>query len=92
MNQQPSLWTQLLTGFLAGVRGAFRDIHAGWIVVSDWLAGLNPEPEDDPDADVTHDWKCDCCGHWNPDRRDENDCRYCEAPRASINEYRKHKP
>ena len=45
-----------------------------------------------PTAAVTHDWRCDACGKWNPDRRDENPCGHCGAARADINTYRKHVP
>lgn len=39
-----------------------------------------------------HDWKCDGCGAWNPDWRDENPCAKCGHDRPAICEYRKHKP
>lgn len=48
----------------------------------------------DPGAEFAplHDWKCDHCGAWNPDWRDEEPCPKCEADRPDICEYRKHVP
>ena len=38
-----------------------------------------------------HDWRCDACGHWSPDRDEVTRCTHCNHPRPDIAQYRKHK-
>ncbi|QYW02174.1 hypothetical protein CPT_Sonora_073 [Stenotrophomonas phage Sonora] len=41
--------------------------------------------------EVLHDWMCDNCMRWNPDRRTEDPCVHCGKARPDLNTYRKHR-